>query len=306
MTHQWTRFLNSQLVRHQQAALLSLRQLIQRPFVTGMICIVIAIALALPMALYVSLENAQTLSRDLDTNSPIMLYLKKHVTEDQTQVLREEIAARPEVSAVRYISPEEGLSDFKKHAHLDDILATLPNNPLPALLVVTPGPSWRTPEAMGILLESLKGLPQVEIAQFDLDWIKRLDAVLKLGQRAIYALAALLGLGVIFVIGSVVHFVTQERKEEIFVFQLVGANDAFIRRPFVYAGMWYGLLGGVLASVFVGGLFYWLSEPASMLAELYGGIPIIQMLSAAQVVSLWGIGTFLGVFGSWVAVRPHL
>jgi cell division transport system permease protein len=271
-----------------------------------MICIVIAIALALPMGLYVLLENTKALSRHWDTNSPIMLYLKKHEIEQTARALSDEIAKRPEVQSVSYVSPEQGLSEFKKQSGLGELITTLPENPLPALLVVTPAPHWRTPESMMILLESLKILPQVEMAQLDVDWVKRLDAYLNLGQRVVYALSLLLGLGVIFIIGSIIHLVTQSHKEEIFIFQLVGANNAFIRRPFLYTGMWYGLLGSLLACILLSAFFYWLSEPSKLLGELYGDTLIIEGLGTGNVLSLLGIGMSLGILGSWVVLHKYL
>lgn len=303
---QLSRFWQSQLTRHFQAAFLSLSQLVQKPISSTMICIVIAIALALPMGFYTLLENAKVLSHNWDTTSPIMLYLVKSETVENAKILAEEIATRPEVKAVSYVSPEEGLSEFKKQIGLEDILNTLPENPLPGLLIVTPAPNWHTAESMGILLESLKALPQVEMAQLDLDWVKRLDAFLSLGQRVIYALSLLLGLGVIFIISSIIHLVTQNHKEEIFVFQLVGADNAFIRRPFLYTGMWYGLLSSLLACILLCAFFYWLSEPSALLSELYEGVLIIQSLSVENILSLLGIGTSLGVLASWIVLHKYL
>lgn len=302
----WSRFWKSHATRHVQAAFLSLGQLVHKPLTSGIICIVIAIALALPAALYVLLDNTKALSQNWDASSPIMLYLKKHETDDQAKALGEEIAARPEIEKVVYVSPEQGLLDFERQSGLGDMLSTLQANPLPGLLVVTPASNWRTPEAMEILLESFKALPQVEIGQLDLEWVKRLDALLNLGERVVYALSMLLGLGVIFIIGSIIHLVTQNHKDEIFVFQLVGASKAFIRRPFLYTGMWYGLFGSILACVLVSAFFYWLSEPSKLLGQLYGGVLMMRGLRIENVLSLLGVGVSLGVLGSWIVLHRHL
>jgi cell division transport system permease protein len=305
-TSHLSRVSSSFFTRHFQAAFLSLGQLVQKPLTSSMICIVIAIALALPMGLYVMLENTKTLSKGWGSSSPIMLYLVKEQTDEQAKSLGEEIATRAEVASVTYVSPEQGLADFEAKSGLGNMLSTLPENPLPGLLIVTPASNWRTPESMAILLESLKVIPQVEMAQLDIDWVQRLDAFLNLGARFVYGLSLLLALGVIIIIGSIIHLVTQNHKEEIFVYELVGASKAFIRRPFLYTGMWYGLIGSLLACILISVFFLWLGEPSKLLGQLYGGGLLIKGLSIENILSLLGIGVFLGVFGSWAVVHKHL
>lgn len=159
---------------------------------------------------------------------------------------------------------------------------------------------------MNILLESLKAVPQVEMAQLDLDWMKRLDVFLSLGQRVIYALSLLLGLGVIFIISSMIHLATQIHKEEILVLRLVGANNAFIRRPFLYIGMWYGLLSSLLACILLNAFFFWLSEPSKLLGQLYESTLSMSSLHIKDTLSLLSIGVSLGVLASWIVLHKHL
>lgn len=291
---------------HLQAALLSLGQIARTPVTSAMIVIVIGIAFTFPMTLLVLLKNVSSITQHWDGHSPIVLYLKSQVDPHEAQALGKQLTKISGIEKVDYISPAQGLADFQQQSGFNQMLSVLKENPLPSVLVVTPQSTWQTSTAMASLLDTLKQLPQVDIAQLDLTWVKRLNALLQLASRATYALAILLSLGILFIIGSTIHLATERHRDEIFVYQLVGASNAFIRRPFLYTGMWYGLIGGIIACILVVALFIWMNAPTQLLAKLYGSDFVLHTLNVEEGIHLLLLGIVLGWLGSWAAVYRHL
>jgi cell division transport system permease protein len=292
-------------IHHAQAVLLSLGQLSRVPLTTLMIFIVMGVALALPTGLFLLLKNASLLNQSWHGHSPIMLYLKLPTTEAESAALLQQIQAQPEVENVTYISPEQGLADFKKQSGFGEALDALKENPLPAVLVISLHAEQQTPQLTENLLNSLKTLPQVDSAKLDLDWVQKLDALIKFSTHLIYALAVLLALGVVVVTGSTIHLAIQSHHEEIATYQLLGATDGFIRRPFLYRGALYGLAGGMAALLMTTILLSYLSGPAAALAKLYGSTFSLQGLGGAGNLLFLLLATALGWLGAGVAVFKH-
>ena len=293
-------------LRHLQAALVSLGQMRQAVITTMMILIVIGIAMALPTGLFVLLNNAQRVGTNWDGSTQISLYLKQDVTKNRAQNLMQVLQQDPGVGSVRYISPSQGMTEFKRATNFGDALNALKSNPLPAVLVVTPALNLQTPAAINHLLQNLKHIPQVSVAELDMQWVKRLFAIFQLAEHFVYALAVLFGLGVLLVIGNTIHLATQRYLPEIKVMKFVGATDAFVRRPFLYTGMFYGLLGGIIAWIAVGLMLWSLQGTASELAKLYGSDFVLQGLNFEAGVWLLLLSALLGLLGSCFAVNKHL
>ncbi len=292
--------------RHMQSALLSLGQLSKTPYTTLLITLVIGIALALPGSLFLLLDNFKSLQQQWHNPAAIALYLKTDISPDAANALLREITARPEIESVQYIPKSEGLAAFQKQSGLGQVLDNLQDNPLPNVLMVTPKDSWQTPVRMEALQNALKQMPEVDIAQLDLQWVKRLGALLALGAQCTYILAGLLCLGVIFILGSTIHLATQNRREEIFVYQMIGASKRFIRRPFLYAGIWYGLFGSMIAWVFITTTFSLLRKPTATLSTMYGSEFNVHLLPFAATAILLISGVVLGWIGSWCAIYRFL
>lgn len=293
-------------IRHIQAALLSLGQISRAPLATLMICLVMGIALALPTGLFVLLKNVAVLNQHWDSRSPIMLYLKIPTTDTQAQTLLKQIAARPDVAKVQYISPEAGLAEFQQQSDLGSVLSGLKQNPLPAVLVVTPKvEDIQSSTTITALRDALQTLPQVEVARVDIDWVQRLDALLLLAGKLVLALAVILSLGVILIVGSTIHLALQSHHDEIEVYRLVGATNGFIRRPFLYRGIIYGLAGSLVAAIIVSFTLYWLNSPVKQLTKLYNSNFVLQGLGFGSTMSLLLLGMLLGWLGAWIAVHRH-
>lgn len=125
-------------------------------------------------------------------------------------------------------------------------------------------------------------------------------------QRGVTVIGVLLGIGVLLIVGNTIRANVEKRREEIEVAKLLGATDAFIRRPFLYTGLWYGLLGGIVACLFVAVSLGLLQTPVRQLAALYRSDFSFAIMSVDTLLSIWLTGAFLGVIGSWLAVGRHL
>lgn len=294
------------LANHRRVALESLQRVLTNPLASLMTWMVIGIALALPAGLYVALGNIEKLSRSWDGAAQISLFLLHATTEEEALALRQRLILRDDVARVDYISPDEALEEFERLSGFGAVLDNLDGNPLPAVLVVRPKASHTSAGQARKLVEELQQMAMVEFAQLDLEWVQRLHSMMKLGRQLAFALALLLALGVFLVIGNTIRLSIENRRDEIVVTKLVGATDAFVRRPFLYAGLWYGLGGGLVAWLIISVALYWLSGPVGELIDLYQSNYQLLGLSGSDVLGIWFTGGLLGLLGSWLAVGQHL
>ncbi|WP_339671257.1 permease-like cell division protein FtsX [Dasania marina] len=294
----------SYVSHHRLIARDSFMRLVKAPMASIMTWLVIGIALALPGGLFVALSNVEAVSKGWDGAAQMSLYLHKAVSEQDSRKLADKIRLRDDVAEVSYISAVQALEEFKKLSGYGDVLNQLDNNPLPAVIVVRPvDESHANTQA---LFESLQAIPQVEQAVIDLEWVQRLYSMMELGKRMTLALAALLSLGVLLVIGNTIRLAIESRRDEIVIVKLVGATNAFVRRPFLYTGLWYGLGGGLMAWLIISISVMWLSTPVAILAGLYQSEFSLQGLAIGEVLLLWLSASMLGLLGAWLAVGRHL
>ncbi|HHO68085.1 MAG TPA: cell division protein FtsX [Gammaproteobacteria bacterium] len=292
------------LLRHVQVALASLGRLWRAPLASFMTAAVIGIALALPAGLYLLTGNLQRLSTYWDGNASISLFLKHDVSDAQARKLGKRLEGWPEIASVKLITADQALAEFRELSGFGDALDSLDENPLPAVLAVRP--TADDTGAASRLLERLRALDSVDIAQLDLQWVARFNAMVALAQRGIALIGLLLGLAVLLIVGNTIRLEIQNRRDEIQVTKLIGATDAFIRRPFLYTGLWYGLAGALLAWLLVELAFWQLAGPVQQLAGLYQSHFGLAAFSFTDTLALAATGTGLGLAGSWLAVGRHL
>lgn len=286
--------------QHLYSLVSSLGRLARRPFATGLTVGVMAIAIALPLGLGLALGNIERFSGSVSESREIGVFLKAEVTEAQARELATGIGQRPDVAAVTVRTPEEGLEEFRAMSDLAGALDVLEENPLPTVLVVQPTGDGDT------LAADLRELPQADIVQHDAVWRQRLSAWLAFGERVVQVVAALLGLGVLLVVGNTVRLDIGARSEEIAVLQHLGATDAFVRRPFLYLGAWYGLAAGLLAGVLlvVAGLL--MQGRLSALVASYGSQFALSGPGWRGSLALLAGAVAMGWLGAWLATGHHL
>jgi cell division transport system permease protein len=291
---------------HLRTLISSLGRLYRAPLSSSITTAVIGIALALPGGLYVLLANLQAVAGAWDTTAKISLFLRLDNPPQSVEALAMQLRQRDDIADVELITAEQALREFRASSEFGDALDTLPENPLPPVLVVTPILGSEQPEAAAALMAYLEGLPEIDLAQLDMQWLQRLQAIMEIARRGVTAIAFLLGLAVLLIVGNTIRLDIQNRREEIEVIKLVGATDAFIRRPFLYGGIWYGVLGGLLAWLLICAAMLLMEGPAEQLALLYDSQHRLLGPGIEGAILLLGLGAALGLSGSWLAVGRHL
>lgn len=293
------------LTRHASTAVGSLGRLFRQPFASLMIILVIAVTLAIPASLNLVVKNAQSVSAGWDNALDFSVYMQHEVSEADAGQLASLIEQRADVESVHLITATEALAEFRTQSGFGEALDQLSENPLPHTLVVRPGPS-NTSETIVLLQEELGNLPEADAVQVDTEWVQRFHAILDILRRAIVIGASLLGVAIVIIIGNTIRLDIQNRREEIEVTKLIGASNAFVRRPFLWSGFWYGLCGGLLAVGLVWYGMYLLEQPVARLAGLYRSGIVVMNLSATETLAVIGIGIALGLTGSWMAAARHM
>lgn len=292
--------------RHAQVAVTTLGQLARNPIASLMTICVIGIALALPSGLFAVIGNLQQLAVNWAGSASISVFLKPGLDTPKASALAQRLAKVPSIARVQVVTPAEALQEFRQYSGFGAALDLLPENPLPALLLVEPAPSIaKLPATADSLAAQLKALPEAELVQIDLLWVKRFQAMMEIAQRTVALVGVLLGLAVLLVIGNTIRLEIENRRAEIVIVKLVGGTDAFVRRPFLYSGLWYGLGGGLLAYALVSLSLWLLAGPVQRLAGLYQSQFNLGQEAILPLLVL-GTGALLGLLGSWLSVSRHL
>lgn len=293
-------------VRHLQQAIGSLGDLWRTPVASIMTVLVLGISLTLPATLHLFTKNAQQISSNWDSAAQISVFLKLSVDDKTARNLVKRIQLYPEVNRVVYISAEQGLAEFKKLSGFGNALTYLDDNPLPATILVTPTKRYSQATSVKALLQKLEKERGVAQGKLDLEWLTKLEAIMALIQDIVTALAVLLSLSVVLIIGNTIRLAILNQKSAIAVMKMVGATDAFIQRPFMYTGFWYGVFGGILAAITVTLLGNYLGFAIVDLAELYQSQFSLKLLDLGELCILLLIAISLGLLGSYISVRQHI
>ncbi len=294
------------LLHHRQMLAAGFGRLRRHPLATLMTVMVIGIALALPAGTLVLVSNAKSVSGTWQGAARISLFLKQNLSDSALQQLADRVRTYAGVASVKVITASQSLAEFQQHSGFGDTLSLLGNNPLPAVLVIRPANAYTTPLAAQQLGQELGALPQVAEVRMDIQWLRRLQAMLDILHRAVLIIALLLALAVVLIVGNTIRLEIENRRTEIEVSKLLGATDAFIRRPFLYHGAWYGLAGGVMAWMLVLFALLLMAGPVAHLASLYGSQFHLSGLGLKGSLTLLVSSIALGWLGSWVAVARHL
>lgn len=291
--------------RHLQVALATLGELSRRPLASLMTTLVIAIALALPAILLLLLTQMETLSTGWQQTAAVSVFLNPDIGDEEALLLATTLEERSDIDTVNVLTRDDAMAEFRRYSGFGNVLEALDSNPLPAVLLVHPTEKISA-EALAKLARSLEERTESELVQYDHQWLQRFQAMTAIGQRAAIVLGASLGLAVLLVIGNTIRLEIQNRTPEIEITKLVGGTDAFIRRPFLYRGIWYGLAGGFTAWLLTGAALSALSTPVSELAGLYNSGFRLTAWHPLALGALAGTGVMLGLMGAWIAVGRHL
>jgi cell division transport system permease protein len=289
---------------HRRNLLDALRRLASQPFASLLTVLVIAIALALPAGLRVLVNNAGALSDSWDSAADFAVYLKVDVSAENAARVAHSIEARPDVANVTVIDRSQALAEFRAKSGFGEALDALEGNPLPHTLVVRP----RSGVAGDVeaLAAAIRAIPETDLVQLDTAWVTRLRAMLVLVGRMVDLATVLLAIAVTIVVGNTIRLEINGRSVEIEVVKLVGGTDSFIRRPFLYLGFWYGLIGAAAAALIVTAALLALEPPVRAVATLYGSGFRLTGLPLRETAILLAGGALLGWAGAWLATARHL
>jgi len=285
----------------------SLGTLLHHRVGTLMTVLVLGIAMALPLGLYVTVKNLRALDLQQDQWGTITVFLQGDTTEEQALSLVG-LINRDLNAGAQTVSPEQGMEEFREASGIGQALDVFDDNPLPWVLLVIPEPAegQELEELVAMLDAWLQERPEVDLVQADFKWLQRLAGLLELGNALISVLTIMFSLAVVVVVANTIRMDVANRAEEIQVLSLVGAGNGFIRQPFLYSGLWYGLLGALLALLLFNLCLYYLRQPLELLLDAYGNVFVVQNLDGKGVILMLFAGGLLGFCGAWVSVQRYL
>ncbi|MBB3226275.1 cell division transport system permease protein [Luteibacter sp. Sphag1AF] len=271
----------------------SFKRLRARPLGTALTIAVMGFALALPLAFYLLLGNVQRMSDTLGRNQSISVFLKSSQNAGGAETAAAALRERPDVAEVTIKTPKDGMDELSQMQGFSGAMQALDSNPLPFVLQVQPRPG-QSAEAVDALIKAMHDMPGVDLVQDSGSWRQRLDALMSVGTRAVSVLAILLSIAALLVVGNTIRVDIQSRSEEIGVLLLIGGSRSFVRRPYLYAGIWLGLFAGVLAVALAVLLELAMAGPVARLAAAYdgsvtfGGLPAWLLLVVPLVSAVLG------------------
>lgn len=289
---------------HFKQAKASLSEFWQRPMGNILTLAVISMALAMPSALYLLGKNISAASSNVTSPSQVSAYIKEHTPEARIMVLKDQIESMSEVAKVNYISPQQGLDDLSQYSGFDHALSLLDDYALPGVLVITP--SQDDNQMIKQLAQRVGKEEGITDVRLDEDWLARLDAIKTLVSGIVITLSLLMLASVFLIVGNTLRFNVLANKDEIQTMKLIGATNSYILRPYLYSGMWFGLLGAVSAWVLTAVITVLLNSSVEKLALLYDSHFRLVGLSWDESLLLVMLGTFLGCLAAKVSAQRHL
>lgn len=296
----------STLLQNIQQAAASLSDIWRTPIAAFLTMLVLGVSLALPTSLYIVLKNTQAASENWSTPAEINLFLKKEMSETRYQNLLKRLNNYKEIEHVKYISKAEGMANFSQTSGFNSALKFLDKNPLPAVVVVTPKPYYRTAIAARELLVKLEREAEVKQGKLDITWLSRLDGIIELFSDAVWVLSVLLLSAVLLITGNTIRLNILSQRAEIEVMKLVGATNSFIQRPFLYTGFWYGIIGGLLAWLVSSLMVFWIEGAVLNLTQLYHADFTIEGLMFSEAVILLLAAIAMGLSSAAMSVNYYV
>ncbi len=291
---------------HAHALFSSLGRLLASRFSFVMTIVVLAIAISLASGFYILVVNLQQLAGNLEASNQISLFLKDDISEARANKFVNSIRQNPDIQEVKLITKDEALAEFQAYSGFGEAVKALENNPLPVVVQVFPKNSLKDEQALEILLDDFKRSAEVDFAQMDMQWVKRLQSIMEVAERGVILLSLLLGAGVLFITANTIRLEVHNRRDEVVIAKLVGATNGFIHRPFLYSGFWIGFFSGVAAWFIVTIIMLILKQPIEKLSGLYDDGFHVLFFGFTETLALLFISSVLGVVGSWIVLHFQL
>lgn len=294
------------LLNHAHGLFSSLGRLSRAPFTSSMTILVLAVAIALAGCFYIVVANIQQLTGNLQASNQMSLFLKEHISEASGQKMVEHLAKNANIETIKFISKQQAMDEFKVNSGFGEALNALDHNPLPNVIQVLPKNVLDSREALDDLMADFKKMPEVEFVQVDMQWVERLQAIMRIASRGVTVVGVLLGFAVTFITGNTIRLELHNRRDEVFISKLVGATHAFIQRPFLYTGFWLGFIAGFSAWLIITIMLLILETPVEKLSSLYNSSFELLYLGFSEFILLLMMASGLAVLGSWAVLHYQL
>ncbi|MDD4910938.1 MAG: permease-like cell division protein FtsX [Sideroxydans sp.] len=294
----------STFIEHLRVLRATLLRLLLTPNATLLNVLIIGIALSLPVGGYVILKSVQSLTGQLTGTPQISVFIKVGTGDGEVSRIGDKLKQNTKIKRIEFVPRDVAFKKLQQSTELSDVIGDLSQNPLPDAYIVYPKATDAT--AMESLRDELATWTQFDHVQLDSAWVHRLEAIVEFCRLAVAILAGLLSFTLVAITFNTIRLQILTRREEIEVSKLIGATDAFIRRPFLYFGLIQGLLGGIAAWLIVSGSIFLLNHYLGDLASVYASEFRLLSLSAADSATLLGFSAYLGWLGAWFSVSQHL
>lgn len=294
------------LLNHAHGLFSSLGRLSRTPFTSAMTILVLSVAISLAGCFYIVVANIQQLTGNLQASNQMSLFLKEHINETAAQKLAEQLAHNENIESIKFISKKQAMDEFKANSGFGDALNALESNPLPNVIQILPKGVLDSREALDNLMADLKKMPEVDFVQVDMQWVERLQAIMRIASRAVTLVGILLGFAVTFITGNTIRLELHNRQDEVFISKLVGATHSFIQRPFLYTGFWLGFIAGFSAWLIITIMLLIVESPVEKLSSLYNSSFELLYLSFSEFILLLMMASGLAVLGSWAVLHYQL
>ena len=296
--------MNGWLAQHGRSFAAALARFSQAPLGSALNVLVIGVALSLPVGLYVVIDNLQASSPQLAAEPQVSAFMALDANRADVAQIEARLKQSPRVAHYRFVPRDQALQELKQSSGLADVVDSLPQNPLPDAFIVNAKDN--SPQALEALREEIRQWPRIAHVQLDAAWARRLDAVLRLARLVVAILGVLLALALIAITFNTIRLQVLTRRDEIEVIKLIGATDAFMRRPFLYYGALQGAVGGAVAWLIVNGGIYLINSNLGELSHVYASIFELKYLAPADSLRMLIFPAVLGWFGAWLSVGLHL
>lgn len=294
------------LLNHAHGLFSSLGRLSRTPFTSTMTILVLSVAISLAGCFYIVVANIQQLTGNLQASNQMSLFLKEHINESAGQKMADQLARNENIESIKFISKKQAMDEFKVNSGFGDALNALESNPLPNVIQILPKGVLDSREALDNLMADFKKMPEVEFVQVDMQWVERLQAIMRIASRAVTLVGVLLGFAVTFITGNTIRLELHNRQDEVFISKLVGATHAFIQRPFLYTGFWLGFIAGFSAWLIITIMLLIVESPVEKLSSLYNSSFELLYLSFSEFILLLMMASGLAVLGSWAVLHYQL
>ena len=300
--------MNNWLNQHTQAIKLVLGRMVNNKVSTFLISLVIAVALCVPGLFYMGVDHLSKFTNHMQDETEISLFLKLDADKDAISEINDVLAKNEAIKEFHLVPKETAWQELKAKAQsnseTDTKITELEKNPLPDAFFIQPKST--EPEALETLKNELLTIPGVEHVLLNTDWAKRLSAILSLGKKIIFFVTSMLAIALLVIIGNTIRMQILTQKDEIIVSKLIGATNSFIRIPFLYSGVLYGLFGGILAIIMLIIVVKIFNLSIQDLSNLYSSDFSLALINTPLFIGLVGFAIFIGWLGSYLAVSRSI